>query len=297
MRIDGMKKLILSSGWIFLLICSYSAHVSSQDVFKCKSKDGKVVFTDNIRKCQANNKQGEGAIAPIDIRLHNLHSQYGQTVSEEFYNYVYRHYSKYNKYNIYILYETIIGEKTPKLLSRVTRKLNQSVGVALSAFPSEVQRQFSDIRYFIFVGDESRTGARKGGLWYFRKNNGISNTFDNSIIVRSAKDYLGYTKEISDQVIVHELSHAYFHYHWGRIFSLVNDAYENAESKKLYRNIDSQYGEKIEAAYATTNLNEYFAELSKIYFYGNYHYPFNAEDLKFYDPQGYAMIKSAYLLN
>ena len=47
-------------------------------------------------------------------------------------------------------------------------------------------------------------------------------------------------------------------------------------------------------AYALTNKQEYFAELTEAFFWQNDFYPFNKAQLATFDPQGYAAVDKAW---
>ena len=47
-------------------------------------------------------------------------------------------------------------------------------------------------------------------------------------------------------------------------------------------------------AYAATNQEEYFAELTEAYFGQNDWFPHNREELRNYDPRGYKMIEEVW---
>ncbi len=283
--------LYLRAGFALIMALMANAGAATE-IIKCLDKNGKLLFTDNRRLCQEST--GTPA-ASVDVRVHNLHSQYGALVSEEYYNYAFRAYAPLDGYRLNIIAEKKLIDSDPELLSRAARKLERAVDVALLAFPASARPQFDEVRYFIFSGEESRSGGRRGGQWYFPRNNRTSPRFDNSIVIRSAKDYLRYSSKQAARTALHELSHAYYYYHYRRIGKSVRDAYNNAEKGGLYRNVATENGRTLNSAYATTNEREYFAELSKIYFLHNAYYPFRSLELEGYDPVGYRMIRDAFI--
>ncbi len=280
--------------WTFLLLLAQMiSPVFATEIFKCVDAKGKLLFTDNRRLCA---ETGQAPAASVDARLRNIHSQYGETVSEEYYNYAYRAYEAVPGYSLRIIAEKKLIDTQPEMLAKAIQKLEKAVTTALAAFPMAVRPEFDGVRYYLFSGEESRSGGRKGGQWYFRKNNRTSPRFDDSIVVRSAQDYLyNYSDEQAALTAVHELSHAYYYYHRRRLYSTVKDAYNNARDRKLYLNVENKSGRRIAVAYAMTNQREYFAEMSKIYFIGNYHYPFSKHELHKHDVEGFRMVQKAFL--
>ena len=65
---------------------------------------------------------------------------------------------------------------------------------------------------------------------------------------------------------------------------------------KLYRDIPFILGGRREA-YALTNQMEYFSELTECFFGLNDFYPFNNQELREYDPAGYAMMQKVWFLS
>lgn len=287
---NQLKKLMLAPVAAVLLATSGAG--LTEDMFRCLNNKGRPVFTDNERLCKGFTNEPE--ISKVNVKLENIHSQYGTTVSEEYYNYAYRAYRTVPGYSIDVIAEKQLIDNEPTLLSAAIKKLEKADAKAMAAFPAGVSNQFSEIKYYIFSGGESRTGGRKGGQWYFRKGNGISSSFDDSVVVRSAKDYLKYSDERAAQTAIHELSHAYYYYHRKRLYWSVRRAFENAEAQRLYLNVPHVNGGTIKKGYAATSAREYFAELSKMYFLDNYYYPYRASELQQYDPMGYRMVEMAY---
>jgi hypothetical protein len=98
---------------------------------------------------------------------------------------------------------------------------------------------------------------------------------------------------------LHELAHAY-HF---RFLPLNFDnpdvlaAYQQAKKSGKYKSVERQdaAGKKsMDQAYALTNQQEYFAELTEAYFSKNDFYPYNNKELKDYDPVGYEMLAKVW---
>jgi len=101
--------------------------------------------------------------------------------------------------------------------------------------------------------------------------------------------------EWGPQTILHELAHAYHNLHLGLDNAEVLEAYRAAIAKGLYLNVpDRTYPDRKVKAYAATNHEEYFAEITEAYFGPNDWYPNDRAELKSYDPAGYRMIESVW---
>lgn len=266
---------------------------ATAEIYTCLNESGQTVFTDNIHACKKSPESPASTVRTIKLKAPNLHSKYGQHLSEEYYNYSFRAYESIAGHKIPIIAEKHLIDHDSEILELAAKKLEQTVIKALSLFPAGLREEFDEVRYFIFDGKESRTGGRKGGFWYFPSNNNTSVFFNNSIVIRSAKDYLNYPESGVVQALVHELSHAYFYYHYENIAPGANKAFLNIQQQGLYSNVKTRSGRVIKKAYALTNYSEYFAELTKTVLAGNHHYPYNGADLNQYDPLGYLTVKSA----
>ncbi len=292
-----MRKKLSKIPFVSLVAISigFCEFAFAQDIISCMGSAGKVVFTDSTKNCDSKHVSNGNEIEKIKIQNTNVHSQYGESVSEEYHNYSFRIYEEIRGYSIRVIAEKKLIDESPKILETAAKKLEMSVGKAIFSFPEHVRHEFDDVKFYLFNGEESRTRSRKGGQWYFRKGNITSARFDDSIVIRSVKDYINlYSNERAALTAAHELSHAYYYYHRNRIYGAINKAFKNAENKGLYTNVKLKSGSILKKGYAVTNQREYFAELSKTFNIGNYYSPFNASELEVYDPVGYRVIKETY---
>ena len=275
--------------YCWLLMFLYPSFITA-GVVSCVDSEGKKIFTDKTYLCV-----GVGEPKEVEIETGNFHSQFGLTVSKEYRNYAFRAYKKLDGFELELIVEKALYDADPELAIAAAKKLEANTLEALALLPKHSRNSFSDIRYYIFIGDESRTGGRHGGQWYFRESDSMPDRFDNSIVVRSAKDYLTRYKGARPvQTAVHELSHAYYYYNIKESYYQNKKAYESALEHRLYLNVKYKNGGIRKKAYALKNNREYFAEISKIYFAGSPYYPFNRQQLKDYDPQGYAVVESVW---
>ena len=118
--------------------------------------------------------------------------------------------------------------------------------------------------------------------------------------------YVSWTKQNQPYMVLHELCHLYHDLALPGGFENpdVKAAYNHAMAAGLYVNTpyrldkdtviphyDDYYHAKV---YATTNQMEYFSEICEAYWGENDYYPFNYEDLKTYDPQGFALMEKVW---
>lgn len=283
--------ILFRHSWLLALLFCLSP-ITASPILQCTDKNGRKIFTDDSRIC-ARTGEPDSATA-VELVSLNVHSQYGETISEEYRTYSFLAYSAVPGYSIRILAEDALIEEAPKVLKKASKKLENTMAEAVHLYPPKIRGEFAQITYFLFVGKEANTGGRRGGQWYFRKGNSVSRRFDDSIVIRSASRYVKKSRTSAVATGVHELAHAYYHYHRGMFARKTRAAYQNAQRTGLYRDIKSKTGYPIAKAYALTNEREYFAELSKTYLYKSSTFPFTRQELEQYDPVGYQLMREIY---
>lgn len=104
-------------------------------------------------------------------------------------------------------------------------------------------------------------------------------------------NFYNWTKRNQPYMVLHELSHAYHHRVLNYKNTTITNAFNNAVSKNLYKNISLHAGNEVyndqSEAYALNDEFEYFAELSEAYFGLNDYFPFDYDDLRSYDQVGF----------
>lgn len=101
--------------------------------------------------------------------------------------------------------------------------------------------------------------------------------------------------EWAPMTILHELSHAYHNLHLKLDHPGIDEAYQAAMVAGLYQEVPSRSDpDRKVKAYAATNKEEYFAELTEAYFGTNDWFPRTRDELRGYDPAGYRMIEDAW---
>lgn len=94
-------------------------------------------------------------------------------------------------------------------------------------------------------------------------------------------------------MVMHEMAHAYHNLVLGASHAGIRAAYKQAMERKLYEKVKHVNG-GTQKAYATTNDQEYFAELTEAYFGKNDFFPFNRAELQKHDPAGYALMRKTW---
>lgn len=94
-------------------------------------------------------------------------------------------------------------------------------------------------------------------------------------------------------MVFHEFAHGYHDLTFGFEGKTVLDAYKHAMDEHLYDEVLYYNGPR-KKAYAATNQQEYFAELTEALFGYNDFFPFTRPELIQHDPVGYAMVRKCW---
>lgn len=186
-------------------------------------------------------------------------------------------------------------ESAKKVLERLEEKLN----LALEALPKPTHPTFKKLKVFVMHGPRAKNGGRDNGLEFFRLdspkwNRNMDPRWAGGVVIYDAGNYQQCTEFVALKLLVHEFAHAHHFANWPEDQPDIRAAYENATKKGLYLNVQDRDGKTLEKAYASVNALEYFAELSCKYFVGDGTAPFDRQQLKEYDPDGFAMIQKMW---
>ena len=100
-------------------------------------------------------------------------------------------------------------------------------------------------------------------------------------------------------VMLHELTHGYHDRELGFDQPEIIAAYQRARDSGSYDEVKRFNGRStvLDKAYAMTNHKEYFAEITEAYFGRNDFYPFDRNELKTHDSQGYEVVEKVWGLS
>lgn len=124
--------------------------------------------------------------------------------------------------------------------------------------------------------------------------NGFNPDKEKGIEIANPKNFVEWTKRDQPLMVLHELAHAYHDLALGYDHALVASCFEKAKKSGKYDEVMHVSG-KPRKHYALSNDREYFAELTESYFGKNDFEPFTREELKVFDPAGFAMIEELWL--
>jgi hypothetical protein len=130
-------------------------------------------------------------------------------------------------------------------------------------------------------------------------DNGFNSEMAQSVEVSNMTNYLSWTSKNQPYMVLHELAHLYHHevlsdgFQNARVLTAFNAAVASKkyEAVRYFNGTDTVNNVR---AYAIANQMEYFAELSEAYFGNNDFQPFNYEELKTFDPAGFALMEEIW---
>jgi hypothetical protein len=126
------------------------------------------------------------------------------------------------------------------------------------------------------------------------KDNGYNPDKVLNVEINNCRNFVKWSQDGQPWMMLHELAHAYHHRVMKHAHAELDAAFDAAKNEKIYESVDYfRPGEK-RRAYAITNVDEYFAELTEAYFGRNDFYPFDRAELKRHDPRGYEALSSIW---
>jgi hypothetical protein len=193
--------------------------------------------------------------------------------------------------------------KDPQLKSKVKGQLTMGIENFLDKIPEEASDYLREIP--IWVSNEPGYPLRKNerGVIPFHRSkgwlrkHGLNPHMAPGVhVINPEAVFFGHKiLEWGPMTFLHELAHAYHNIKLKLSNDVIRKAYAKAMARGLYLRVPDRKDKlKKVRAYAATNHEEYFAELTEAYFGNNDWFPHNREELKKYDPQGYSMIEELW---
>ncbi len=198
-----------------------------------------------------------------------------------------------------ILVEQELLNDAPGVAEKAAQRLQENINLAISILPKNARPVLERIPFYLMYGPSASGGGLTGRLEYFQKSaprfrSDIDPNWQSCIVVYCAENYTQLSDFWALKAVVHELSHAWHLEQWPEDHPDILSAWQNSSQAGLHRNVQADHGYRLDASYASTNQLEYFAELSCMYFVGCDYQPFHRDELKSYDPVGFAMIERVW---
>lgn len=130
--------------------------------------------------------------------------------------------------------------------------------------------------------------------------NGYNPAKAKAVEIANLNYFVQWSRQNQPWLMMHELSHAYHDRVLSYTYAPIIDAYHAAITAGIYNSVPYNPGNGNppfnQAAYAKTNSQEYFAEITEAYLGENDYFPFDSADLKTHDPAGYELVRSIWRL-
>ncbi|MFZ6712860.1 hypothetical protein [Undibacterium sp. TC9W] len=172
-------------------------------------------------------------------------------------------------------------------ISVVTDQLNK-----LRKLPVHAQSSLRSVSIYVSSGTYRAFGAQHHPSAQWLQEHGYPVEFSGNIEICNWKEFITLVRS-QPYGLLHEMAHAY-HFQHPELDALILGAYEKAKAAGLYRQVTRDHRPELQEAYAMSNHQEYFAELSEAYFGENDFYPYQNPELKKYDAHGYAMLEKVW---
>lgn len=145
----------------------------------------------------------------------------------------------------------------------------------------------------VYAGAQPKAEYHPGADWLSK--NGRNPAMAKSVEITNVKIF-AFEDRRMPFLALHELAHAYHDQVLGFEENEIIAAYESARASGSYENVARFDGNETvkDRAYALVDHKEYFAELTEAYFGKNDFFPFNREELRRHDPEGYRVIKKMW---
>lgn len=198
-----------------------------------------------------------------------------------------------------IILEMQLKQGEPELARKATKRLADNIDRVFELLPAHARPLLEKTPVFLMYGTKATNGGKNSGCEYFQRNAPnhhlhLDKTWGSSIVVYSADNYVWLSDLWALKVVIHEMAHAYHLKQWPEKHPYILATWQHAVAAGHFYNVTDREGQRVEKAYALANQMEYFAELSCMYFAECNYYPFNREQLKEYDPDGYWLIRKMW---
>jgi hypothetical protein len=197
---------------------------------------------------------------------------------------------RHHGFKVYVSYAARkSNDTTQPALDLLSRQLKQVTEIV----PRDSLKTLRMIPIFVENGNPSFPCACYHPSPDWLKQNGFIPEKHRSVEISNTKNYVEWVHLNQPFMTLHELAHGYHDILFTHNDKYIGATYKNAKASGKYDLVQHNLGRK-EKAYAMNNQMEYFAELSEAYFGLNDFYPFKREELKTFDPEGYAMIERCW---
>lgn len=181
----------------------------------------------------------------------------------------------------------------PQSANELRKELNDQLIALSQVIPHEILVNLKRVPIWVEWEARKDNAAEFHVSTVWLKANGYNPDKVRGIEISNTENFIAWSRNGQKWIVLHELSHAYYHSTLEWRWEEIRRAYENAINGGLYESVTHIHGGK-RRAYALTSQDEYFAELSEAYFGKNDFFPFTRSELKEYDPTGFQLMLNTW---
>ena len=185
--------------------------------------------------------------------------------------------------------------QNPALYQQVMDALDEDLEYILEILPEGPSAWLQRVNIWVELSTDRFPGAvyHPNPVWLTQ--NDYPPEWALGIQIGNAQNYMTWVRE-QPAIVLHELTHAWHHQYLTYGYAPLINAYQDAMTEGLYDSVQYVYGQYLEA-YATSNVQEYFAEITEAWFWSNDYYPFIRSELILHDPTGASVVESAWQMD
>lgn len=172
--------------------------------------------------------------------------------------------------------------------------LDSDLQTITASVPSNIVARLQQVPFWLEVAQPEFPGGAYHPSAQWLVDHGYPAAWGRSVMLGNATNYLQWT-QTQPAMVLHELAHAFHDQQLTFGDADVLRAYQSAVDAGMYANVAYAQG-GTRPAYALTNANEYFAELSEAWFWRNDFAPFTRSELQTFDPVGAELMRTKWSL-
>ena len=182
--------------------------------------------------------------------------------------------------------------RDPELVRRGLALLDAKLADIDRVVPVYALRRLKAVPFWVEDGIPGQKGMAYHWSADWLRDNGYNPAKARAVEIFDLRQFIEW-EPTQPWFVLHELAHAHHDRALGLDYPELIAAYERAKGAGLYASVKRNNG-ATGPAYALTNKQEYFAELTEAYFGLNDFFPFNRDELRAYDAPGLEMVEKAW---
>lgn len=181
----------------------------------------------------------------------------------------------------------------PKMLAPVLAFLPDRLREVRFQLPPAAFKKLQAVRFWIEHDDPAYPGMVYHPSTEWLRAHGYNVDKAGGVEIANLQNFIAWHHD-QPSMVLHELAHAWaFRFLDAQTRAALTTAFEHARQSGKYESVLRSDNTRVRA-YALTDVNEYFAELSEAYFGQNDFHPFVRAELRAFDPEGFAVIERAW---